>query len=187
MSEPTVVTRYARAIVELAVEANAEDAIQRDLASVVEAMAAGQGELGAAIASPVFSADERRAVLGKVLDVEGVHALSRNFLFTLADRGRVGLLPDITRKVMETLDARAGRVRVEVRTTEPLSPELAAEIRAAFEKSTGKTVLLETRIDPSLLGGMVARLGGRVYDASLRTRLNDLKHRLIHGAATAEA
>ncbi len=187
MSETAAAQRYARAIVELAVEAGVDEAVHRDLSSVVQAFAAGGGELGAALSSPVFSADERKAVIGAVLAAEGGHALTRNFLSLLADRSRLGLLPEILDIVTTLLDARAGRVRVDVRTVEALSPELAAEIKAAFEKSTGKTVLLETRLDPTLLGGLVARLGGRVYDASLKKRLEDIKHRLIHAQANAEA
>lgn len=187
MSETAAAQRYARAIVELAVEAGAHEAVHRDLSTMVQAFAAGGGELGAALASPVFSAEERKGVVAAVLAAEGGHPLTRNFLFLVADRGRLGLLPEILDLVTALLDTRAGRVRVEVRTVEALSPELAAEIKAAFEKSTGKTVLLETRLDPTLLGGLVARLGGRVYDASLRTRLEDLKHRLIHAQAPAQA
>lgn len=187
MSETSAAQRYARAIVELAVEAGASDAVHRDLTAVVQAFAAGGGELGTALGSPVFSADERKAVLAAVLLAEGGHPLTGNFLNLVADRGRLGLLPIILDLVTGMLDERAGRVRVEVRTVEALSPELAADLKAAFEQSTGKTVLLETRLDPTLLGGLVARLGGRVYDASLKKRLEDLKHRLIHAQATAEA
>ena len=75
-------------------------------------------------------------------------------------------------------DKHNGRVRVSVTTAEALTPALESEIRAALEQTTGKTVLVDHTIDPSLIGGMIARVGGTVYDSSLRTRLASLKHAL---------
>jgi F-type H+-transporting ATPase subunit delta len=74
-----------------------------------------------------------------------------------------------------------------VSTVDPLSPQLEGELKAAFATATGKTIVLDARIDPSLIGGMVARIGGRVYDASIRSRLEDVKHRLINAQAAPEA
>jgi F-type H+-transporting ATPase subunit delta len=84
-------------------------------------------------------------------------------------------------------DERAGRVKVSVTTAEPMSPQIEAEVRTALEASTGKTVTLEAHVDPDLIGGMVARVGGKVYDSSIRTRLLDIRQSLIVSRSPAEA
>ena len=180
MADTNAARRWASALIDLAVEAGAEDAVQRDLNETVEALQSEGGVLLSVLASPVHEIAERKAVLGQVLDKIGVQALTRSFLQLLVDRARVALLPEIATVYRENIDERAGRLRVRVTTVEPLTKAMEKSLAAAFSKATGKTVVLDATIDPSLIGGLVARLGGRVYDASLRTRLDDLKHRLIH-------
>lgn len=179
--------RYATALVKLAVEGGQEEAILAEL-TAWNTLFAGEGaELFRVLSSPVFGAEERRAVLGEVAGKAKTSDLLVRFMSLLIDRDRMVGFPDIVRHVTADLDARAGRIRVAVRSAAELDDGMKAELTAAFEKSTGKTVLLETEIDPDLLGGLVARIGSKVYDASLRTRLHDLKHRLIHGQAPAQA
>jgi F-type H+-transporting ATPase subunit delta len=187
MADLNAARRWAEALIELAVEARNEDAVQRDLVEVVEAVTGEGGALLKALASPVYDVEERKAVLGSVLGRIGVQPLSSNFLRLLVDRGRIGLLPEIAQVYREHIDERAGRLRVQVTTVDPLSPELERELQAAFAKATGKSVVLDTRLDKSLIGGLVARIGGRVYDASLRTRLEDIRSRLVHAQALPEA
>ncbi len=187
MAELNAARRFAAALESLAVEADAAETVGDDLASLLEALQSEGGELFRALTNPVITVEERAGVLGAILPRLSLQQLTQNFVRLLSDRGRMGLLPDITRVYTELMDARLGRVRVLVSTVDPLSPQLEAELTAAFEKATGKTVLLDARIDTSLLGGLVARIGSRVYDASLRRRLEDLKHRLINAPALAEA
>lgn len=187
MSDASGARRYARALMELGAEAGVEETIERDLTAVVEAFTDEGGELLSALCNPVFSFPERKKVLDVVLPRLGVHPLTQSFLSLVAERGRMAWLPAIHVDFSRMMDTRAGRVRVSVSTVDPLSPGLEAELKTAFEKSTGKTVVLDARIDPSLIGGMVARIGGRVYDASIRSRLEDIKHRLINAQAAPEA
>lgn len=187
MHEAGASRRYATALVKLAVEAGTEESILSEL-NAWQALFSGEGkELFHVLASPVFGAEERRAVLAEVGGKLKLSPLMQNFMSLLIDRDRMGQFPDIVRHVTADLDARAGRIRVGVLSAAALDDGLKAELTAAFESATGKTVLLETEIEPELLGGLVARIGSKIYDASLRTRLHDLKHRLIHAQAPAEA
>jgi F-type H+-transporting ATPase subunit delta len=187
MSDSNIARRYARALVELATEAGNADAVERDLANVVDTLLAHDGELFKALSNPVFTAEERGKVLNVVLPRLGASDLSRRFLMLVSERGRLGSIVEIRDIYTSTMDERAGRVRVRVSTVDPLSPQLEGELKAAFATATGKTIVLDARIDPSLIGGMVARIGGRVYDASIRSRLEDIKHRLINAQAAPEA
>lgn len=175
--------RWALALVGLAIEAGAEDGIQKDLEHLNIALLSGDRALFRALKSPVFSLEERQGVLDEVLRRVPVHAMTRKFMKLLTERARVGALPKILEHYTKHMDARAGRVLVQITTVEELSAEFRAELITSFERTTGKQVRLDTRIDPSLIGGIVARVGGTVYDASVRTRLQHIKRRLIHAQA----
>lgn len=187
MRDAAAARRYATALTELSIAAGQEDQTVADLAAWGELLQGEGRPAFEALNSPVFSLEERQGVLNAVAERLGTSDLVRRFLSLLIDRGRIGGLPDIVAFVTQDLDARAGRLRVEVRSAFPLDAALQQELAEAFGVATGKTVLLETQTDPELLGGLVARLGSKVYDASLRTRLHELKRRLIHAQPPAEA
>lgn len=179
MSDANVAQRYAEALMDVAAESGRIDRVADDLAEVERALLAHDGLLMGALASPVFTAEEREAVLGAViprLELEGVTA---NFLRVLGKNRRFGAFRAMREAFDALADARSGRVRVKVTTASPLTPQLELEIKAALEATTGKVVLVEHAIDPSLIAGMVARIGGTVYDSSLRTRLQQLQHHLV--------
>lgn len=187
MPDVSAARRWAQALDALAVEAGNADAVLSDLTKVATAVSGEGAPLMQALQSPLFTVAERKAVLGDVLTRLKVKGVVSSFLHLLVDRGRFGALPAIVDEATRLSDARAGRVRVQVTTVDPLSEDLHAALAAAFSKATGKAVVLEPSTDPTLIGGLVARVGSRVYDASLRTRLEDLKNRLIHTAALPEA
>lgn len=187
MSDAKVARRYARALVEIAVEDHTEDRVLVELQDFCAAIAADGKELRNALCSPMFSAEERIAVLSAVGPRLGLSKTTTNFLRLLAERGRVGLIDEVRRIYTTAMDERAGRVRVEIYTTDPLTPQREAGIRETFQQATGKTVVLDARIDKSLIGGLVARIGDRVYDASLRSRLEDIKRRLLNAPVSLEA
>jgi len=174
-----VARRYAQALIEVADEAGAIDQVGTDLQSFAQVLDAHEGMLGDALSSPVFTTEERGAVLDGVLPKLSLHPLAANLLRLVNDKRRFPVLRDIVTAYGELADERAGRQQVLVTTAEPLTPQVEAEIRQALEKSTGKTVRLTTKVDPSLLGGLVAKVGGTVYDSSLRTRLDQIKHALV--------
>lgn len=179
MSEANVASRYADALIEVAAESNKIDAIGADLVKVENLFQANGGQLAEFIASPVFTVEERSAVLDKVLPKVHIDPYVTNLLKVMNANRRLGIFSTLRAQYDALADERSGRVRVQVTTADALTPALESEIKAALEASTGKSVIVEHTIDPSLIGGMIARVGGKVYDSSLRTRLSKLKHALI--------
>lgn len=179
MPDISVARRYARAMIEVASEVDAIDRIGDDLMRFVAVLDQGGGELRNALCTPVFTVDERQNVLDALLPQLGLHQMSQNLLKLANEKRRLPLIGDIARAYRDRADDRAGRARVQVSAAEPLSPQVEAEIRAAMERVTGKRVLLETQVDPTLIGGLVARVGSKVYDSSIRTRLQNMKQALV--------
>jgi F-type H+-transporting ATPase subunit delta len=187
MADVNAARRYAVALVELAEQAGTAQSVENDLNRFDDLLTGEGSELAAALRSPVFNVEERKALLDTVLPKLGLNSLTVNFLLLVSERGRMNLLQDIARIFVEMMDERAGRLRVEVSTVDLFTPQFEAELTSAFEKSTGKTVILDACLDPTLIGGMVARIGDRVYDASIKSRLHDIKHRLINASIAPEA
>jgi len=187
MAERALARRYARAFIDLAEETDDVESLGEHLNNAVTALRDHDDLLFNALCNPVFTLDERRRVLGDVLPRMGLHAMVENLLKLMLSKGRFELLPLVHAAYRDAADTKAGRARVRVDTAEPLTPQLEAEVRASLETVTGKTVILETRVDPALIGGMVARVGGKVYDASIKNRLESLKQALLSNAVAAEA
>lgn len=187
MADRTIAGRYARAFIEIAEENDAIDALGQDLHKALDTLMAHGGGAFVALANPVFTVEERRSVLAQIAPRLGVGAMTRNLLFVLMDKGRFRLLPTVVEVFDAYADERAGRVRVDVQTAEPLTPQLETEVIAALQKVTGKDVLISTSVNSELIGGLVARVGGTVYDASVRTRLENIKQRLLSGTTPAQA
>lgn len=173
MVEGSVARRYAKALIEIAKEASLVDRFGDDLRRFAHVLEGP--ELSGLMASPVFTNSERRAVLDQLLPSAALHPSVVNFLRLLLDKDRFGAIQGIVREYGALADIEAGRIRAIVTTSVALAPALQASVQQAIAQSTGKQVVLETRIDPTLLGGIVAQVGGRVYDASLRTRLERLQ------------
>lgn len=187
MPDISVSRRYARAMIEVASEANAVDRIGEDLQRFVRLLEEGGGDLRTALLTPVFTVDEREQVLNALLPRLDLHPLTANLLKLANQKRRLPLIANIARAYRDQADELAGRVRVRVSTAEPLTPQLEMEVRAAMERVTGKKVILETQVDPSLIGGLVARVGSRVYDSSIRTRLQNLKQALLSTQVPGQA
>jgi F-type H+-transporting ATPase subunit delta len=171
--------RYAQALIELATDEDAVDRVGTDLEQFTQATSGEEGELGRALASPVFTVEERRNVLDVVLPKLGAHDLVGKILHLANDKHRMALVPKIVEAYRAMADERAGRVRVTVQTAEPLTAQLETEVRKALEGLTGRTVVLRTEVDPELIAGLVARVGDKVYDSSLRTRLQLMRQSLL--------
>jgi F-type H+-transporting ATPase subunit delta len=187
MADRSAARRYARAFIELAQEAKKVDEFGAELGDMVRAIQLDDGLLLNVLCNPAFSHAERESVLSAVLKAAKTSDLTRNLFHILLEKKRLATLPDLLDLYSEAADELSGRVRVRVSTAEPLSPQLEAEVRIALERVTGKQVVLQTQVDEALIGGLVARVGGTVYDASIRTRLNEIKQRLITAQTPAEA
>lgn len=177
MLDASVARRYARALLGAAEEAQAIEPVQNDLA----ALAAHIDEspvLGGLLANPAFAAEERRAVLDKMCDAGQAHRLTKTFLNLLVDKERTAFLPAIAASYQVAADELQGRVRATVTTAAVLDDAALAEIVKGLESRTGKTVVATTTVDPSVIAGVKAQIGGLVFDGTLKTRLDRLESNL---------
>ncbi len=178
-SDGAVATRYARALFELATEKKLSDGLGAELEALADVYA-GSPELRQTLENPVFRLSERRAVLEKLLPRLAPSGQLRGFALLLLERGRIGTLPAIARAYRLMGDEAAGRVRAVVTSARPLDPATQAAVQRALEKRVGKKVLISATVDPSLIGGIVARVGDLVFDGSLRSRLDTLRARVLN-------
>ena len=173
MADGSIARRYAKALVALGQEEGGiTDALTQELEAAVAALQANNGQLLEALCHPALSLSERKAVLDAVLPKLNIQPLLQNFLKLLLDKQRFSYLPAIAEDARRQADDLAGRARAVVTTASKLTAALEKEVKATLEKATGKEILLEANIDPSLIGGMVAQVGGKVFDASVKTRLS---------------
>ncbi|RKH45381.1 ATP synthase F1 subunit delta [Corallococcus sicarius] len=179
MVNVSIARRYARAILDVAAEGNRTDLVAEQLnafAAVVE----HSPELSDVLLNPAYSRAQRSLVVESVLQAlptPADPALS-NALRLLVDRNRLGYLPDIARLYRDMADARAGRVRGQVTSAVPLSPDAVTHLQQSLQQLTQRNVVLETRVDPAVLGGASAQVGGTLYDGTLRTQLEQLRREL---------
>lgn len=179
MGDRTIARRYATAFIEVAAERDAVDQLLGDLERLAELVVAYDGMLLNVLSNPVFLVEERRNVLVEALKRAKAVSLTRNLAHLMLDNNRLSSLPEVLEAYREMADARSGRARVAVETAEALSAELEGEVRKSLERVTGKKVILDVSVNPDLIGGMVARVGGKVYDASVRARLEQLRQTLL--------
>lgn len=173
--------RYALALFELAKEAGALDAVAQDF-NALEALATGDAAVRSLISSPLMQRDERgRALLAlldnlsQVSDAKPVNALTRNFFGVLARNGRVASLSEIISVYRALVANDRGEVTAEVVSAQALSTDQVAALTAKLKSVVGRDVTLDAQIDPSLLGGLVVKVGSRMIDTSLKTKLQNLQ------------
>ena len=166
--------RYATALFELALEEKALDPVRADL-DRFDALVAGNEDLTRLVRSPVFSADEQVRALEAVLKVARIEGIAANFLKLVAAKRRLFAVRTII-KVFRALVARhKGELTASVTAAEKLSDTHLAALKSALNAVTGKDVDLNVDIDPAIIGGLVVKLGSRMVDTSLRTKLNTIK------------
>jgi F-type H+-transporting ATPase subunit delta len=174
----SVARRYAKALLELGIETQSQEAVGIEVEYLAHAFRASP-ELREAVMNPVFPVSERRATLEALGARLGLTRLVHNFVMLLLERGRIGALPDIQREYARLLDEHAGRIRARVLAPAPVPEELQQRLRAVLEQKLGKQVVLETRVDPSLIGGLVTEVGDLVYDGSIKYQMEALKEQLL--------
>jgi F-type H+-transporting ATPase subunit delta len=172
----TSARRYAEAAFELAAAGNAHDTWGRDLE--LAATLLGDERVSGVLDNPSIPLREREELVAKLLE-RRVSKPVVNLVRLLAQRGRTELLPAISREFHRLLNEQRGIVEALVSSAKPLDAEDRAAVAKTVEKMTGAKVELETRVDDSLIGGLTVRVGDRLYDASIRGRLERLRHQLI--------
>jgi F-type H+-transporting ATPase subunit delta len=167
--------RYATALFELARDERAIDAVLVDL-DQFNAMLDDSADLRRLVRSPVFSADMQVKALTVVLDRAGIAGISANFLKVLTANRRLFAVADVIRAFRALVAKFKGEAAADVTVAEPLSDKNLDALKTALKSVTGKDVALNVKVDPAIIGGLVVKLGSRMVDSSLRTKLNSIKH-----------
>jgi F-type H+-transporting ATPase subunit delta len=175
----SVSRRYARALFSIGVDRGSFEQLGKELDAVSE-LWTGSSELRQALENPVFKASEKRAVMQRLLPRVAPTADVQKFVLLLLERRRLPAVANIARAYREMADLHTGRVRAHVTSAQPLGPAEVERVRQSLARRTGKQVIIETAVDPSLIGGLVARVGDLVLDGSVRTQLETLRSRLLN-------
>ncbi len=176
MPASAIAHRYARALLDIGLERKNFEQLGRELDRVSGLFQSA--DLRELFRNPKFGKEARKAVLTELLRRVMVSPICRNFLLLLVDRNRIAALPDITAAYHGLADEHSGRLRARVTVARRLSEPESARLRTVLQKVTGRQVLVEQDEDPEIIGGVIARIGGRVYDGSVRTQLDTLRGQL---------
>ena len=167
--------RYATALFELALDTKAVDAVKADL-DRFDGLVGESADLARLVRSPVFGADEQKKALTAVLDRAGIGGITAQFLKVVASNRRLFAVRDMVRAYRALVARHHGEVTAQVTVAETLSDSHRAAITDALKSVTGKDVGLDVKVDPAIIGGLIVKLGSRMVDSSLRTKLNSIKH-----------
>jgi F-type H+-transporting ATPase subunit delta len=167
--------RYANALFELALEEKALDTVKSDLEKF-DALIAESADLNRLVRSPVYGADEQLKALSAILDKAGIGGLAANFLRVITTNRRLFAVRDMIRAFRMLVAKHRGEVSADVTVAEALNDSNLEALKGALKSVTGgKDIDLNVKIDPAIIGGLVVKLGSRMVDSSLRTKLNAIK------------
>ena len=173
----SVAGRYATALFDLATSQNAVSAVEQDLKDF-QRLIDESTDLQRLVRSPVFSADEQSKAISAIVEKAGLSPLSSNFLRVVARNRRLFALPDVIKAYLQLAARARGEVDAEVTTAVPLTQTQLDQLGDTLKGALGKDVKIHSRVDPALLGGLVVKVGSRMIDNSLATKLNSLKTRM---------
>lgn len=178
MSDNTPVSgvsgRYATALFELADESGALDTVDSHLGTLAQALA-DSADFRALIASPVYSREEQGRAMGALCKAMGIGTPTSNLLALMAQKRRLFALPDVIRGFRALLAQKRGVLTAEVRSAKALSAKQRKALEATLKNSTGKDILLDVTVDETLIGGLVVKVGSKMIDTSIRSRLDRLQ------------
>jgi F-type H+-transporting ATPase subunit delta len=166
--------RYATALFDLARDAGKVDVVAGDLASFGRALNESE-DLTRLVRSPAIAAADQGNALGAVLTKMGADGLTRNFLLLVARNRRLFAVGDMLNAFAKLLQKHKNQVQAEVTSAQALDEGQLTELKRTLAESTGRDVQLSLKVDPSILGGLIVKVGSQMIDSSLRTRLNNLK------------
>jgi len=172
--------RYAKALLSIGKEDGKYNEYGVELSSFAHLLQR-EPELHDAIVNPMYSRDDRRRVLEKILEMVQMDPMVSNFLKLLFDKNRIDGIMAIANVYQELVDQLENISRAKITAAAPLDEAMVDRIRQALEKITHSTVVLEVAEDPAIIGGIVAHVGDLVLDGSVRTQLQSLKETLIRG------
>ena len=167
--------RYASALFELALESKATDAVKSDL-DRFDAMIADSADLNRLVRSPVFGIDDQLKALTAILDKAGISGLAANFLRVITTNRRLFAVRDMIRAYRALVARHKGEVHAQITVAEPLNDNNLDALKGALKNVTGgKDIDLDITVDPAIIGGLIVKVGSRMVDSSLRTKLNAIK------------
>jgi F-type H+-transporting ATPase subunit delta len=167
--------RYADALFELALEEKAVDQVTKDLGTF-DALIGESADLNRLVRSPVFGVDEQLKAISAILDKVGISGIAANFLRVITTNRRLFALREIIRGYRALVARHKGEVSAQVTVAEKLSDSNLAALKSALTSATGgKDMDLDVKIDPAIIGGLIVKVGSRMVDSSLRTKLNAIK------------
>ncbi len=170
-----VAGRYATALFELAKDERSVDVVKADL-DRFDAMVAQSADLARLVRSPVFSAEEQLKALSAVLDAAGLIGTAAKFLKVLTVNRRLFAVRDVVKAFAVLVANFKGETAADVTVAEPLSDKNLDALKTALKSVTGQDVSLNVKIDPAIIGGLIVKVGSRMVDSSLRTKLNSIKN-----------
>ena len=178
MTRKTAAIRYARALFDVALREKVDlEEIDRHLGGFAELFVRHEA-LAKVLLNPAVPAPRKRSAVAELTKRSPMPSVVRKLLVLLAERDRLAILPDVVAAYRERLLDHQNVVRAEVTTASPLSDARVKDIEHALAAATGRRVALATRVDPTIVGGLVARVGSTVYDGSLTTQLENMRQRL---------
>jgi len=175
----SIARRYAKALLAIGIETKNHERFGQELAQFAALM--DNKDLRETLQNPSYLHSRRKAILEELITRIKPSKTVWNFLLLLADRNRLPHLQGMSREYQRMLDVYVGRVRASVTSADRLEAEQVARLKKALEGKTGKHVVLEQQTDPELIAGMVTQIGSVVYDGSIRTRLQQMRHTLLAG------
>jgi F-type H+-transporting ATPase subunit delta len=178
MTNRTAATRYARALLEVAVKEKADlDQIERDLASVAD-LFAQYPQLAHVLLNPVVPVPRKRAAMDAIIARAQLLPMVSKLLALLTERDRLVLVPDLLEAYRNRLLDHRNVIRAEITTTGPLAADRVKAIEASLARASGRTVTLSAKVDPAIIGGVVTRIGSTIYDGSVTRQLQRMKEKL---------
>jgi F-type H+-transporting ATPase subunit delta len=178
MSTRTSATRYARALLDVALQEADTASVDQGLAAFVDAMGSN-AELAQALTNPSVPSQARRGLVEALVARMAPPAPAGKLLALLAERDRLALLPELLEIYRELVLEHQKVVKAQVRSATPLGMADIAALQVRLSEATGRRVQVEATVDPSLIGGLVAEIGSTVYDGSVRTQLQKLRQQLV--------
>jgi len=180
MTNRTAATRYARALLEVALKEKADlDRVERELASIVDLFTQHKA-LAQALLNPAVPVPRKRAAMDALMARGQLLPMVSKLFILLAERDRLVLLPDLLQSYRDRLLDHRNIVRAEITTTTPLAADRVKAIEASLARATGRTVTLSAKVDPAIIGGVVTRIGSTIYDGSVTRQLEKMRERLQH-------
>jgi F-type H+-transporting ATPase subunit delta len=170
--------RYANALLNIAGDAQVIEQVGRDLRDFANAWESSK-DLRTVFENPQVSQEARRKIIADLAASSGMHDKVRDTLSLLADRSRIRFVGEVADAYEAMAEARSGRLRAEVTTASQLPDSYFTELSRTLQQITGREVVMVRKVDPSLVGGVVARVGDQVFDGSLKNRLSELKSELL--------